>query len=132
MALIKDNFSLRKKCEIGPTMIGFAVTSITELATEVFVRDVIQRAKCAARITPITTIINKVERGSDRSSFLVFLLIKIRGKTSNVVNNNLYSAIDKGGALQDTINIAANDTDTIEMKSALYGLFLLSFVSTIQ
>jgi len=34
----------------------------------------------------------------------------------------------RGGASQDIINMAANETATIEVKSATYGFFMLEVV----
>jgi len=94
---------------------------------EVKPKDVIQRAKCAARINPMPTIISKVERCKFLSSSLVFLCKRTKGNTSKVVNNNLYNAIDSEGTFSciDTINIDAKETAAIEIKSATYGLFFI-------
>ena len=44
---------------------------------------------------------------------------------SRVVNNSRYNAMDSDGALHDTMNMAAKETDTIEIKSAMYGLLFI-------
>ena len=102
------------------------MTSITELATDVNSREVIQKAKCAARIIPIPTITINIDRGISRSSFWTFLFKTKNGKISRVVKNSRYNAIESDGASQDTINMAASDTDRIDMKSTLSGLFIMS------
>jgi len=131
MVFTIESFSLKKKCDTGPTSKGCAVTSITELATDVNFREVIHKAKCAARISPIPTIINNVERGSSLSSSLVFFRNTTNGRMSNVVNNNRYNAMERGCvSSNDTINIAANETDTTDMKSAIYGLFSMKLIIT--
>ena len=121
-----DSFSLKKWCATGATRTGCAVTSITELATDVNSREVIQNAKCAARINPIPAITINVDRGISRSSFRTFLLKTTNGKISRVVNNSRYNAIERDGASHDTIKMAANDADRTDMKSALSGLFIMS------
>ena len=131
MVFTIESLSLKKKCETGPTSNGCAVTSMTELATDVNFNDVIQKAKCAARISPIPIIINNVERGSSLNSSLVFFRNMTNGRISKVVNNNRYNAMERGCvSSHDTINIAANETDTTETKSAIYGLFSMKFIIT--
>ena len=78
-------------------------------------------------------IIISVERGMFKSSSLVFLCINIKGKISNVVNSSRYNDIESGEtvSLTDFINMAANETETIEMKSAIYGLFFIMIVVVI-
>jgi hypothetical protein len=44
--------SFRRKVEARPTKIGLVVTKITELATEVYCREVIHRAKWKQRNNP--------------------------------------------------------------------------------
>jgi hypothetical protein len=70
-------------------------------------------------------MITKVLRGILNSSSLIFLRIITNGKMISVVNNNLYSAIIRGGALQESINIDANETDTMAVNKAIYGLFII-------
>jgi len=79
---------LNKKWERGPTRIGCAVTKMTELATDVISREVIQRAKCAARISPMAIMRRRSKRGMVFSSVLVFLCSRIKGRRSKVVNNS--------------------------------------------
>jgi hypothetical protein len=86
---------------------------------------VIQNAKCNARANPIPIITINVDRGISSSSFWTFLFKITNGKISRVVNNSRYNAIESDGASHDTINMAANDTDRTEMKSALSGLFIM-------
>lgn len=63
------------------------------------------------------------------SSRLVFLRSKTNGKMIRVVNNNLKNAIVSGGVgSQNLINMAANETETIEMERAAYGFFIVDLV----
>ncbi len=46
-----------------------------------------------------------------------------------VVNNNLKNAMVSGGVgSQNLINMAANETETIEMERAAYGFFIVELV----
>ena len=73
-------------------------------------------------------MITKVGRGILRSSSLIFLFIRTKGKMSNVVNNSRYSAIDSGGASQESMNIDANETATIAVNRATCGLSITEVI----
>ena len=98
---------------------------MTELAIDVFVSEVIHNAKWAARTNPINTMIRRFEREREVNSSLIFFRRRAKGTISNVVNKRRYNAMVSGwvGSL-NSINMAANETATIDVSRATYGFFI--------
>jgi hypothetical protein len=97
---------------------------MTELATDVLVREVIHSAKCTARMRPIRIIIKSDERGIVRSSSLVFFWNNTIGMMRRVVKKRRYNAMLNGGASQRRIKIDAKETAMIDVNNPRYSFFM--------
>ena len=104
---------------------GWAVTRITELATDVSVREVIQKRKCAARITPISVMIRNVVGGRERNSFRIFGENITTGVIRSVVKRRRKNEMERGGASAVTMNIAAVDAQSTERNNPPIAVFFI-------
>ena len=79
---------------------------------------------------------NNIDLGIQIISFINFLLNRTIGIISSVVNNNLYNAIERGGAdpynSNSFMNIAAKDADIADIKSPIIGLLIMFYYIVIN
>jgi hypothetical protein len=108
------------KCDTAATKIGSMCTNMTELATEVKLRLVIQEPKCSASTIPTATRLSR--------SLLEVALSLLndpkptkKGKRIKVEKIRRYEAIANGAEPLILIKIEAVDTATMLMNSAALG-----------
>jgi len=107
--------SFRKNQEKMPTNMGFVVTITTLLATDVYFRDVVQNIKCRPRNTPPASESNR-SLPLTALNEMPFIAEKTR-RTTDAIQSRYVAIIIAGTSLQNRMNIAAKDIETIPTNS---------------
>jgi hypothetical protein len=100
------------------------VTKTTELATEVYSKELIQEVKCMARKNPARPALIKSSRWSIFNSGL--FLIKAKGTRTRLAITNLEQAItiEDASLWANRIKIDAVETNNIPNAEARTGLYM--------
>jgi hypothetical protein len=111
-----DIRSRRKSHEAAPTKSGVVETSRTELVTEVYFRELIQRAKWRARQTPEIAMPRLSRNVQDRISR--HDRRRATGSRINAANDSRQAAMTRDGASHRRMSVAAHDDAQTPAKSA--------------